>query len=56
MAGAVHQIWIERNQRIFQQKTRDIKVIIRAITQEVHYGGIMKPRLAKKLEELNFYP
>ncbi|XP_059310635.1 uncharacterized protein LOC132061986 [Lycium ferocissimum] len=56
MAASVYHLWIERNNRIFQQKTRAPAVLLRLIIHEVFYRGHLKARLAYRLEQLNFYP
>ncbi|XP_060217416.1 uncharacterized protein LOC132644817 [Lycium barbarum] len=56
IAACVHQIWQERNLRIFQHQSRPATPIIRMIIQEVVGKGAIQKKLSRKLSELNFYP
>lgn len=56
LAATVYLIWQERNQRIFQAKAREAKVIVRQIVQDAHTRGRIHPRMKTVLQYLNFYP
>ncbi|XP_009589510.1 uncharacterized protein [Nicotiana tomentosiformis] len=49
LAGSIYHIWQERNLRIFQAKSRNAAVLIRAIVQEIHCRGELKQKLARRL-------
>ncbi|KAH0724829.1 hypothetical protein KY284_000694 [Solanum tuberosum] len=55
-AAAVYQVWIERNQKIFQAKHCEPKMVVRRIVQDIFYRGSLKKKLARRLNSLNFYP
>ncbi|KAG5629705.1 hypothetical protein H5410_001422 [Solanum commersonii] len=55
-AAAVYQVWIERNQKIFQAKRCEPKMVVRRIVQDIFYRGSLKKKLARRLNSLNFYP
>ncbi|KAH0651280.1 hypothetical protein KY285_031401 [Solanum tuberosum] len=56
LAGCIYQVWQERNQVIFQGKKRTLSTIVRLIIQDVYYCASKKPKLARVLSMLNFYP
>ncbi|MCD9641465.1 hypothetical protein HAX54_027660, partial [Datura stramonium] len=56
LAACVYNIWIEMNNIIFKMKRVEPQVIKRRIVQDVFYRGSMNKKVAKKLEEMNFYP
>ncbi|XP_009617973.1 uncharacterized protein LOC107811610 [Nicotiana tabacum] len=56
LSAIIYYIWNERNQRVFTNKQQGKEVIIKKIVQDVHHRGAMKQRIAKWLEQLNFYP
>lgn len=56
LAGSVYYVWQERNQRVFMNNKRDVDTIIKMIVQDVFHKGSIKPSVAGKLKNLNFYP
>ncbi|XP_075076376.1 uncharacterized protein LOC142163027 [Nicotiana tabacum] len=56
LAASVYYIWKEKNQRVFQSMQSDPKHIMKQIIQEICCRGTMHTRLARKLDQLNFYP
>ncbi|XP_019259887.1 PREDICTED: uncharacterized protein LOC109237941 [Nicotiana attenuata] len=55
IAGSVYQIWQERNMRVFQQKQRPAKQIVRVIIQEIFVKASMNVKIRKKLQNMNYY-
>lgn len=55
LAATVYHIWMERNQRIFQQRKQQREAISRQIIQDLHCWASMFPRLAGYMLNLNFY-
>ncbi|XP_075103479.1 uncharacterized protein LOC142178055 [Nicotiana tabacum] len=56
MATCVYHIRQERNMRVFQEKGRPNQVLIRLIIQVAICRGSKETRLARTIENLNFYP
>ncbi|KAH0728693.1 hypothetical protein KY284_004558 [Solanum tuberosum] len=56
LAATIYQTWREMNLRIFQQKERNISMISRLITQDIHHRASMIPRLNSYMQNFNFYP
>lgn len=56
LAAAIYFIWLERRKSVFQQVTRSTEVVQRLIIQETMCRGHMLPRLAMRLQDLNYYP
>ncbi|XP_075095238.1 uncharacterized protein LOC142173531 [Nicotiana tabacum] len=56
MAACVYHIWMERNLRIFQGKSRTKEIILRLIAQEVHNRGNQYKKLTRKLQAMKWYP
>lgn len=56
MVGSVYYLWLERNQRIFQEKHRSIEVMSKLIVQDIHFRGNCYAKIAGHLKLLNFYP
>ncbi|KAH0775545.1 hypothetical protein KY290_006956 [Solanum tuberosum] len=55
-AAAVYKVWIERNQKIFQAKRCEPKMVVRRTVQDIFYRRSLKKKLARRLNSLNFYP
>lgn len=55
LAAAVYHVWMEINYRVFQGKQQSTEVLARLIVQEIHFRGSMKVKIAKWLENLNYY-
>ncbi|KAM3344365.1 hypothetical protein P3S68_024072 [Capsicum galapagoense] len=43
--ATVYHIWLERNQRTFQQKKRTIDTLIKRIIQDIHFRATIYPKL-----------
>ncbi|XP_060170686.1 uncharacterized protein LOC132601625 [Lycium barbarum] len=56
LSGCIYYTWQDRNMRVFQQKKRPTAALVKQIIQDIHTKGEKKPRIAKRLRELNFYP
>ncbi|XP_019240565.1 PREDICTED: uncharacterized protein LOC109220557 [Nicotiana attenuata] len=56
LAGSVYYTWLDRNNKIFQQKTRPATAIVRQIIQDIHCKGRMRKKLAPLLKQLDYYP
>ncbi|XP_075080665.1 uncharacterized protein LOC142166137 [Nicotiana tabacum] len=52
----VYHIWQERNWRTFRRQQRRSEELVKTIIQEVHCRGSLSPSLAKRFQDLNFYP
>ncbi|XP_070018870.1 uncharacterized protein [Nicotiana sylvestris] len=55
LACVVYYIWQERNWRTFRGTQRSCEELIRMIVQEVHCRGNLNFKVARKLQEFNFY-
>lgn len=56
LACAVYYIWQERNWRTFRGTQRSNKEMIKLIIQEVHCRGMLNSKIARHLQNFNFYP
>lgn len=56
VACCIHTICREHKHRVFQAKQRSQEVLMRLIIQEAAFSANMKPKLARRLRELNFNP
>lgn len=54
LAFSVYHLWIERNNRIFQKKTRTTQYLTRRIIQETHLRASLFPKLTWHMLGLNF--
>lgn len=56
LAASVYELWLERNHRVFQNIRLCGDIIVRKIIQEVYVRASMHGKLARCLNQLNYYP
>lgn len=56
LVACIYHIWNEMNNKGFQQKAKHPTLLTRPIIQKVFYRGKLRPRLAQRLDHLNYYP
>ncbi|XP_070038220.1 uncharacterized protein [Nicotiana tomentosiformis] len=56
LAGSVYYTWLERNNKIFLQRTTPAATIVRQIIQDIHCRGRTRKKLALLLKKLDYYP
>jgi len=56
LSCSTYYVWQERNYRVFQNKQRGIDELYKTIVRETHCRGNVYTKVAKRLQELNYYP
>ncbi|XP_075109037.1 uncharacterized protein LOC142180842 [Nicotiana tabacum] len=56
MTGAVYNIWMKRNRRIFQKIKRSSDAITKQIVRDIHCIGDRHGTLRNSMQKLNYYP
>ncbi|KAG5581783.1 hypothetical protein H5410_052410 [Solanum commersonii] len=56
LSCSTYYVWQERNYRVFQNKQRGINELCKTIVRETHCRGSVYTKVAKRLQELNYYP